>query len=440
MTHMNYFEPYQSKAECHEDQLTRAYLVVLRYSPAALLMFYDYATRKCIELATQNGKIVEIPRISCLTLSNIFYDTQVTDLTNIVSTSNRLLSVLITDEKLEIGSDVSNSNRGARYDGVVSFSSDITLIIENKPHSYNVWKEQLSPHLDKSTGVEIISVASILEWKQIIKNLNTLINLEAVSGAEKIMITDFLDYIDKHFMFLNPYDNLSLCKNDEGLLRRRTKNILEKIVEGKTIINAHRGWNTYKIETNLKEVRMVGLTLNYDINANTWSLDIALYYGDTMNQARAFYERKIDYNKIKALVSNGWEYRPNFHISFIQKHLVWFETKKDDKLKEKYYIFWQNSCNEKIRQYGKKEIDVLLKELYSEDIIKKEIDVENIINDEIKGTNRENFNICPGFGLLYHLSSEDAIALDSKGTLIDEIRKRIDEGLSILGVSLQRCL
>ena len=51
MSHMNYFEPFQSKSIKHEDQLTRAFLVVLRYSPSAILMFYDRVQQSIIKNA-----------------------------------------------------------------------------------------------------------------------------------------------------------------------------------------------------------------------------------------------------------------------------------------------------------------------------------------------------------------------------------------------------
>ncbi len=42
MKRLNYFNPYKSKSENYEDQLTRAYLVLLRYSFHAFSIFFDY--------------------------------------------------------------------------------------------------------------------------------------------------------------------------------------------------------------------------------------------------------------------------------------------------------------------------------------------------------------------------------------------------------------
>jgi len=41
MDRLNYFAPYESKLASHEDQLTRAFLVVLRYVPLAQAVFLE---------------------------------------------------------------------------------------------------------------------------------------------------------------------------------------------------------------------------------------------------------------------------------------------------------------------------------------------------------------------------------------------------------------
>jgi hypothetical protein len=427
MSHLNYFEPYQSKKKWHEDQLTRAFMVVLRFSPSALLLFYDYACNCCRDLATKKNTSIELPALSTLDLNNIAFDCQISDLSKIIS--NRLLSVLITDEEFAPTTDVANCDRGCRYDGVVSFSTDITFIIENKPKSYNVWEQQLSPNLGESHDVEIIPVASILEWKEIVKLLNALKRLSSVSGAEKIIIDDFLDFVDRNFSYLNPYDNFALCKNDQSLLNRRIKNILEALVTNKEIVRHHGSWANC-IETNLDELRLIGLVLNYPEENKEWKLELSFHYGDTMNQAREVYKRNIDYKKISDMTAKGWVYMPNFHISHIQTHLQWFSTPVDSK--EAYYRAWQQKYAKRMKQYDKKGLLSFLEELREEKLIILEDDDRSGLKDEVEETNRNNFNVCPGFSLIYSYSASRATELDVKKELLPEIKSRMLEGLSIL--------
>ena len=46
MSHLNYCYPYQSRPPEHEDQLTRAFLVLLRLVPLAQAAFLDLIRAK----------------------------------------------------------------------------------------------------------------------------------------------------------------------------------------------------------------------------------------------------------------------------------------------------------------------------------------------------------------------------------------------------------
>ena len=160
MSRLNYFEPFQSKSQGHEDQLTRAYLVILRYSPAALLMFYELISKDFDTL----------PSMSEIQLDDIQFDTQKANIENYLA--SKVLSVLLTDEQFEPEQEVANSDRGARYDGIIRFSDELLVLIENKPKSSNFWEGQLSPNLkNKGNEIELIPEPAIVEWKQIIKTL-----------------------------------------------------------------------------------------------------------------------------------------------------------------------------------------------------------------------------------------------------------------------------
>lgn len=64
-------------------------------------------------------------------------------------------------------SEVTMSERGFRYDAVITISEDVTLIVENKPRIKNVWKEQLNPNLSEiSRQVKLIKFHSVVEWKK----------------------------------------------------------------------------------------------------------------------------------------------------------------------------------------------------------------------------------------------------------------------------------
>ena len=111
---------------------------MLKHSGHAFFTFIDYA--RCNHKTSGDEK-----PISIVELLDQDWDFE-TQKGNPVIDTNYLLSVLITDEQLKtVDSNVKPSKRNARYDGVITFGKSLTIIIENKPRSSNVWFDQLNP-------------------------------------------------------------------------------------------------------------------------------------------------------------------------------------------------------------------------------------------------------------------------------------------------------
>lgn len=434
MSRLNVFESFQSKHASHEDQLTRTFLVVLRCSPASLLFFYDYVYISVNKLINQKKLQTIIPSISEIDFEKMEIETQKSNIKDLLC--DQLISVLITDQIFDKPlQDIAISERGARYDGIVSFPDRLTLLIENKPNYYNVWDEQLHPSLlslaDVDKEIELVKVPALLEWKEIIKKLSKLLPLNSINGTEKIIIEDFLEFIDSYFPSLNPYDNFAQCKNYLPHLKRRANNILKSLVVDENTVKYHRGWANSYIETSFEEIRMVGLIIREE--NNIWYLRIELWFGDTMNQARSFYNSNIQFEEILSLANQGWQYDANFHISHIQHHLIWFSTSNNEK--ETYYDYWSKNYNN-IRQYSKDDLPRYLDELGELKIIDMNEEIRIKVEQEIINTNRNYFNVCPGFGLVYEYDSIKAVELDKQDKLIPEIKTKIAEGLSILNKNI----
>lgn len=147
MDRLNYFAPFQSKLAGHEDQLTRAFLVVLRYVPLAQAASIDLLRERAIDNLND-----VIPPISGLVGAVPSFQTQVS---TISKSRGRLLSVLLSDETWTPTRELQFSARGARYDGVITYglesnehsAADVTwiIVIENKPWSAAIWEGQSNP-------------------------------------------------------------------------------------------------------------------------------------------------------------------------------------------------------------------------------------------------------------------------------------------------------
>lgn len=431
MDHLNYFHPYSSKDAKHEDNLTRAYLVVLKHSNTALMIFYDLAIKNCIELRTKKKLNFQLPFYSELSFSKVEFYTQKTEVADIVGST--VLSVLLTDDHIKVNDKIKSSSRGARYDGIVNIG-DVTLLIENKPRSYNVWEEQLSPNLKNlAKTVDLIPLPAVVTWSDIIKSLNLLLSSNNVDPSERIIISDFLDYVDANFGFLNPFDNLKLCKGNKELIVRRIKNILVELVKDENDTGYHQGWQTYYIKTGFEEVKLIGIEY-FDDNKESPYLRISFYFGDTMNQAKHFYKKLISYLKIEELKNKGWNSEPHFHLSHMNLNLIWFKT--DIKKEKYYYRYWLNNLKE-IYQIAKDDLLNYLKLLDEKSLIILNKVKMNDVQQKILDTNRSKINICPGFHLYYQFELNKAEILDSKGEMVLFMKKKILEALSILNYKIK---
>lgn len=435
MSHLNYFVPYQSKSQHHEDQLTRAFLVVLKYSPAAMMRFYSYCMGEAVKLAIEENNPIHLPYLHELPLQQISLFTQIS---RYQLKAVQILSVLITDQSLKVESSdapVQISDRRAVYDGIIQMGDDLILLIENKPDARNVWRGQLNPssgNIQEDNESILIQVPAILEWRNIIQHLNDLLEIEAVSGMEKMLIADFLEFVDRCFVALNPYQRFSQCKNNKGLLTRRIGDILEtKFAQNEP--GYHRGWAHY-IMAGLPEVKQIGVRLAYtEADSNNWQIEISMYFGDIMQQARDTYKRTdLNSGYLQHLRGKGWLTYTNPHISMQSKNWYFFNIPENDNV-EPYIKYWQDNQSE-MRQYFKPELREKLKQWADLGLIQLEGKGWEDYDYKLRNVqDTTKFNWCPGFRILYFISAKEAIQRDDAGKFDVYLREKFNEGLRVLG-------
>jgi hypothetical protein len=417
MDRLNYFNPYQSKGGYHEDQLTRAYLVLLKHSSHAFFTFIEYVRSKHTPTSTEKP-------ISILDFVESGWEIE-TQKGNPEINTNYLLSILITDAQVTSSNEaIQSSERNARYDGIITFGNNLTFVIENKPRSGNVWFGQLNPSRQNLADDAVVYLnPSLLEWKEIIKQLNHLLTVQTISGYEKIMIEDFLSFIDENFPFLNPYDSFHQCKGNIELLNRRIYNLLKSISLDESKVNYHRGWG-YFIQTPYQQIQEIGLILNQ--KEKEWRLELSLYFGASQRQAISFYSSNPN---ISHLDKSEWDFFPNFHVSFMTSNLVWFPSEDS----EHYLHFWKNNIG-KIAQQKRDNVPNYLQWLVNENVIKIMNEVEEKLDEKFYDTAMQTLNICPEFGFIYTLTSSEAEELDKNGKLKFVLAEKIREGLKIVGL------
>ncbi len=135
--HLSIFRPYDREPR-HEDQLTRAALIVMRLVPLCQEAFLGLAG---------GPRLSELPRprFDMQTESLVALDTEVED-----PKVDELVSVFLgPHENLVAGTDELNlaSERRARYDGVIQYGTSLMVVIESK--LYAGASEQQAAELQK---------------------------------------------------------------------------------------------------------------------------------------------------------------------------------------------------------------------------------------------------------------------------------------------------
>src|ERR1022692_3968992 len=338
MNHVNYFAPFESRLPTHEDQLTRAFLVVLRLVPMAQAAFLDLVRDKI----PQDSERM-IPPLSALQKTCEFG----TQVGKINQSTGTLISVLITDEHWVASKDVAVSDRGARYDGVMYLGPEWIVSIENKPRSYNVWEGQLSPNLPIGSEVEVAKTPVVLTWDVIISRLDAVRRQGLLSWAEGQLVDDFLEFVSENFAFLNPYKSFGACRGDHYLTTKRCWSVLREIAPG--AVKYHRDNAEYV------EIPSAGAARKIFLNpeqAEPGRMVLAIYPGDTVAQSQAFFEA-ADRDTFLGLQGKGWTIQGNLHFSFMATNLVWPATALSV---ADYFDFWDRNRT-KIRQVRRDEFE-----------------------------------------------------------------------------------
>ena len=265
--------------------------------------------------------------------------------------------------------------------------------------------------------VEIEEKPISLSWRKIIENLSSLVERGVVQGFEKILIEDFLEFIDNEYTQLNPYTIFALCKDNSYLLRRRCIAIMESSGLGE--VKYHCGWKDY-IAIDREEIKMIALSPCDD--GNEWSIKLEMYPGDTMRQARNLYNN-IHKDKLTSLEKNGWTINPNMHFSFQASNLVWTNVKIDI---YKYVDYWINN-KDSLNQVQRNDFQSFFSKMKNEGMI-SDNDWEGI-NNNIINTKMQTINVCPGIGLIYEWPKKNAIDLDKGDRFVDVFKEKVKEAM-----------
>lgn len=416
MDKLNVFGGYLHAPLGTENRLTWALMNLIRMSPIIRAAFLDLVRDK-----------QERPIHALTTLSERECVVQIQTGT-LVAKEGRLVAIGITAEGEDVDAEIQPRDRGATYDGVVTFiasesrqhqQESLTLTVESKLGS-EVGSWQLMPSeasLGEEQQIEVDPQAVILAWRDIVGALTDLELRELVSPAERKFIRDFIDYIAANHPKLNPFDRFAVCRDELDLLNRRCEENLREIGE------AQDGSLPF-IPVNFSSFKRIYLQADAEQeDARSWWITLELWPGDTMTQAKEFWQ-KVDAERLLELRDRGWCLKPNLHFSFMATHLYWANTS----LTDEYIELWKSGEMEIVSLYRddagsyRHNWDCLVaKGLISPD------DIEPL-EEVTTRTNRDRISMSPGLGISYTWLAKQAAQLDRDGTFVREVKERIREG------------
>ncbi len=406
---LNFFRPFARLEPSHENQLTRALLVVLRFSPMAHAAW--------LRLVARDSDLSRLP------LATFQTQTRAVRQAGDEDEPADLVSVFLTPEAPLTGAGiVTESDRGQVLDAVIDYGGELLVVVENKvaedddrqARELNV----TGARVRLSDGQEAVVVL----WRDLLEAFIALRERNLVSGAEAGVLDDFLLYTEDCFPALGPFRTLSLARGNWFRQSRRLRQLLGEAVGLDAVIDVYGPY----IKTPAGEA--VGAKTYLRMTDDGVDVELALYPADTLSQARAFYTRPALTSSLATLRNQGgWHVRPNFHFGHMQRGFCWTTTSRDV---DEYVELWTQdiaSAGAVARNDWDEYWAWLETELIAAPQDRPEFD-RNFTN-----TQRQTASPRPGVSLSRRWPLAEAEALDARGALHAQVRDALDAALVTFG-------
>ncbi|MGE2835435.1 hypothetical protein [Mycobacterium sp. SMC-4] len=298
--HLSIFRPYDRDPR-HEDQLTRAALIVMRLVPLCQEAFLGLAN--CPRLSE-----LPRPRFDMQTESLVALEAEVED-----ATVDELVSVFLgPHEHLVAGTDELDlaSERRARYDGVIQYGTTLVVVIESKLYA-NASEQQALEINTKQLHHQAKRWVPV-RWQDLLDHWWNLLELEVLGPAEAAVVNDFFDNAEMNFGDLLPYTDLERCGDHSGRQSRRLRTILEEATGFTAEVRDVGGHAGVKLPSDqVVAFDRISLYIEGDnVVLSAWPAELAPQY-------KHVYANPDRAEALIALTAEpAWQVHGNFHLAF----------------------------------------------------------------------------------------------------------------------------
>ncbi len=412
--HLSLFKPYDREVR-HEDQLTRAALIVMKYVPFTQDVFLEM-------LKEERLSSLPSPRFDMQTGTLAKTETEGEDIE-----IKRLVSVFLTPREASMPSGVVDhtcTRNARRYDGVVQYGAKLLLVIESKLFERSSDRQAVKLNVGSVSPEETIGPVHV-NWNDLLDRWWNLTGLDLLGPAERSLLRDFFDFAEEHFAWLLPFTDLARCGSNRRRRQRRLRSLLaeatrlpvDEVSQGaQVMLPSRRVTSTQRFRLLCLKEDSVGLF--------TWPAELT-------KQAKHLYENP---DRVEALIrvgqEEGWTLQPNFHVSYFNAPagMRWYATCRIDA--EDYLRQWVEDISEAGRHSREKFEDPgfwswALERGYASPEDKSKL-------EEFLDRNVQNFDIRPSIRVSKRWPWREAVALDAKGWLASEVRAAADAVLQAL--------
>ncbi|GAB1816714.1 hypothetical protein [Mycobacterium sp. MUNTM1] len=417
-SHLSIFRPYD-RDPGHEDQLTRAALIVLKLVLLAHEVFLRLAG--C-------GPLAALPaaRFELQTETLVPAGTE-----NETGGVDELVSVFLAPhENLSVQEPNLASQRRARYDGVIQYGAALLVVIESKLYASADDQQSLQINTRGLTPPQKTSRRAI-RWNDLLDHWWNLLEASLLlSPAENAVLEDFFTNAEQHFADLLPYTDLERCGEHRGRRLRRLRAILEEATGRDAEVRDTLGHARVKFTPGqVVAFDRVSLFLeNNDVVLSAWPAELSAQY------TRVYSDPDRAGALIELTADPDWRIAANFHLSFWQASVPrrWYpgrHIRGDDYVRQWVDDYRHKRAGRRPRQ-----------ELTEPAFRKWLLDRGYAVQEELPGLDEwaaklplDKFDVRPSIQVTRSWPLSHAVARDRSGQFVGDVRSAVDELLAALG-------
>jgi hypothetical protein len=302
--HLNAFRGYTGPPT-HEDQLTRAAMIVLRAIPLA---------RDALLARLEAPPVAQLPECTFdMQTRNVFEELDDTQIDGDgEQTARELISLYLSpDENIDFTGKKLNerTEREQRLDGVMRFGDELVIAIESKIVGGQPTDQAENLRL---RGVEADSRIEGLSWHLVLEDWWDLLERDLLAPAEAVLMNDLIDFAEQNFAHLLPFTTLRRAGDNDRRRQRRLMAILREATNGADGLRARGAGGAELMLGPYESTQRIALeSREGDLVLLTWPAEL-------QPDARRFYrtdrtDRLLD---LRRSDPEQWNIVPNPHLGY----------------------------------------------------------------------------------------------------------------------------